>query len=629
MRFTDKISSLAHAPWLAGLFAVFAGIAYTVQSWTYARILPTILDEGAYLVKGYLFATGQLRPYEEYGAWTNHMPLSFLIPGYVQAWFGPGIRTGRYFSIALGALMLVGLWLVVRRVAGKWWALAAVWAIALNIALIKAYSLAVSQVLAACILVWILVFALGKDRSRRELMAASVLAGVLAVTRVNLSPVLPFFLAYVLWQHGWKNTLWIAIPGGVVIALTFVSYWPGMIDYWSGYFSRVTSFSPALQQLAWQPQYSLWDRVNSLIFALRFNFIPLVSIATTWLLWPRKGKWADVTKFRIGVVLSGLFLFLLIIHTFNSVGGNSCVFCIGGYLSFFDSLALIVLAVSFPYLRRKIPKWMDLGIAILLLVLFIVVANTFLSTQPMQFVAPKDMHEFLRQKVPWFNSLGRLSGDVKLWILFQNKYGMDFQGVYNAFQRTLSSLIIGGVLWIVTLLGAILAMKIQRSKQWWRERSYGVYILMSLLIVGLLLSPTSFLGGAPIKYDCAQDIYSSHEAAGAILSREIPPGAQVFWDGGNSAVPLLYLPNAKIYTALINGVYSRVIGGDHDLLFLRGMWNDELSELWLTEADYLLINDAKYDSSFLSSGLWEQVAVTDPVVGCNERTVLHVLKKID
>ena len=59
------------------------------------------------------------------------------------------------------------------------------------------------------------------------------------------------------------------------------------------------------------------------------------------------------------------------------------------------------------------------------------------------------------------------------------------------------------------------------------------------------------------------------------------------------------------------------------------MWNDELSELWLTEADYLLINDAKYDSSFLSSGLWEQVAVTDPVVGCNERTVLHVLKKID
>jgi hypothetical protein len=50
------------------------------------------------------------------------MPLAFLIPGFAQVLFGPGLRTGRYLAIVLGGLMLLGLYLSTRRLAGKWWA---------------------------------------------------------------------------------------------------------------------------------------------------------------------------------------------------------------------------------------------------------------------------------------------------------------------------------------------------------------------------------------------------------------------------------------------------------------------------------------------------------------------------
>lgn len=88
-------------PWYANLLSLLGGLVYLIQSWMYAKMQTSLLDEGAYLYKGYLFAIGKYWPYQEYGPWTNHMPLSFLIPGYVQTVFGPGLRTGRYLAVFL------------------------------------------------------------------------------------------------------------------------------------------------------------------------------------------------------------------------------------------------------------------------------------------------------------------------------------------------------------------------------------------------------------------------------------------------------------------------------------------------------------------------------------------------
>jgi len=58
-----------------------------------------------------------------------------------------------------------------------------------------------SQGLIACMLVWILVLILGPNRPLWQLLLGTALAGLLVLTRVNLSPVLLATLAYIFWEH--------------------------------------------------------------------------------------------------------------------------------------------------------------------------------------------------------------------------------------------------------------------------------------------------------------------------------------------------------------------------------------------------------------------------------------------
>ena len=88
-----------------------------------------------------------------------------------------------------------------------WWAAAALWALALNPVGIKTYSQAISQVLVACVLVWVCAFTLGRERKNAELVMGAALAGGLILIRENMLPVLPFILLYILWQHGWRKAL--------------------------------------------------------------------------------------------------------------------------------------------------------------------------------------------------------------------------------------------------------------------------------------------------------------------------------------------------------------------------------------------------------------------------------------
>jgi hypothetical protein len=66
------------------------------------------------------------------------------------------------------------------------------------------YSVAVPQVLIACMLVWILVLVLGDGRPLWQIVLGSLLAGLMLMTRINMLPVLPLLLLYIFWQHGVK-----------------------------------------------------------------------------------------------------------------------------------------------------------------------------------------------------------------------------------------------------------------------------------------------------------------------------------------------------------------------------------------------------------------------------------------
>jgi len=80
--------------WLPVFLTIAGFVAYLLRALEIARTKTSFLDEGLYLYKGYLFVNGFQTPFADYGLWTNHAILSFLIPGYVQKWFGAGLKRG-------------------------------------------------------------------------------------------------------------------------------------------------------------------------------------------------------------------------------------------------------------------------------------------------------------------------------------------------------------------------------------------------------------------------------------------------------------------------------------------------------------------------------------------------------
>ena len=231
-RLNQILSKITTLPWLPEILAGFAGIIYLVQSVSLAFTQWSVIDEGNYIYKGWLFATGQYFPFQDYGPWTNHMPLSFLIFGYVQLLFGPGLRTIRYFMVFLGLLLLLAMWLATRRLAGRWAAAACLWFLALNPFPISDYSVGIAKGLVACTLAWMLYFTLGEERSPWELLAGSALAAVLVLIRENMIILLPFVFLYVFWQHGKRaGALFTGVCTVILLGVTAI-YLPGILGVW-------------------------------------------------------------------------------------------------------------------------------------------------------------------------------------------------------------------------------------------------------------------------------------------------------------------------------------------------------------------------------------------------------------
>lgn len=92
-------------------------------------------------------------------------------------------------------LNLLGLFIVSRRLGTNWLAAGAVWVMAINPAISKMYSMAVSEGLVACILIWIMVLTLGGKRPIWQIVIGSMLAGLLVMIRINMAPLLPLLVA--------------------------------------------------------------------------------------------------------------------------------------------------------------------------------------------------------------------------------------------------------------------------------------------------------------------------------------------------------------------------------------------------------------------------------------------------
>jgi hypothetical protein len=79
-----------------------------VQSWQYAHTLASLLDEGAYLLKGF-FCIWQVLALSGLRFLDQSHAIGFLYSRVIQAIFGPGLRSGRYFALVVGIFWFWGL----------------------------------------------------------------------------------------------------------------------------------------------------------------------------------------------------------------------------------------------------------------------------------------------------------------------------------------------------------------------------------------------------------------------------------------------------------------------------------------------------------------------------------------
>jgi len=253
-------------PWLADFLALIGLGLYAAQMWQFAHLQFSVLDEGLYLYKGLLLATGQYTPFQDFGLWMNQMPLAYLMYGWAQMLFGAGLRTGRMFTFALGLLTALGLFLTARRLGENRWAAALLlWALALNPAALRMSAMAASQGLTACLLAWTFFFSLGADRRPWHLFFGGLLAGATVMVRINLILLLPLLLMYV-WRANVRGLP--ALLAGMLISFggPHLLYWPIFCGcgsngcrcpFFPAFFRRPTP-PPGIQILRWATAWRVY-----------------------------------------------------------------------------------------------------------------------------------------------------------------------------------------------------------------------------------------------------------------------------------------------------------------------------------------------------------------------------------
>lgn len=621
MSIRATIQRIQRSRWAAPALALAAGLVYLLQALQYAAFLDSGLDEGNYLYKGLLFARGVYAPFQPFGPLTNKMPLSFLIPGVVQALIGPGLRTGRYFAILLALLLLLAVWIVARRFGGRWWAAAAVAALALNPSLARLYSQAVSEGLVAAMGAWVMVLVLGSDRPRWQLALGAALAGAVVLTRENMLPLALFGVLYVWWERGWRPALLCAAVGLAVVGGVHALFWPEIMTNWARQIPRnLTPFLNAFRipipgQQSWSPDVAQLSRYHAFWEGIRQHFLPLVGVLASLILWPRRADWKSPQHFRAAVSLLLLLAVLFAGHLWASILKTYCVYCFSPYLSFFSFIGLLITATCAPSWRWRDLPWPRQALAALL---------AWVCAAGVAFGAHQWLDDgLLTILIPRTRNMRILPGTTELWRSLSNKFGWSFE-----FQQWLLPLVAGAA------VGALLIVLVFAGWRWWgRKRSAAApgFLLLALLLAAAgVLGPTPLFGGVMEENACRADVIASYETVGAQLDEIIPAGARVYWRGGLSPAPLLYLADIRIYPPQLNDGYSVRIGGDPQELYRMGFWNAELSRQWLNEADYLLVEARLVSDAFKEqvAGQYEELQPLGRTDPCRAGSEIHIYRRL-
>ncbi|MBI3737751.1 MAG: hypothetical protein HY258_01755 [Chloroflexi bacterium] len=611
------VKRIISIPWVAYLVASLGGAMYAFNALIIARTKTSYLDEGLYLYKGLLYATGIYKPYQDYGPWTNHMPLVFLIHGYIQKWFGPSLATGRYFMVVLGLLTCLGLWILARRWGGNWWAAGIVWAMALNPAEIKIYTLAISEGLIAILMVWMLVCVLGVKRPMWQIMLSAVLGALIVSVRETMLFVPVILILFILWRYGWKTT----IQAGLLALFVFIAvnsfFWPDILKS----FISWTPESLRSPFAAWlvppsalgtrsspDEVFDLFTAFLYLFLTFRLHLLALGSVLGVWLLWPRLTR-PLTERTRAAIFLSVIIVVNFVLHIYVSFR-TACVSCILLYVGFFDYLGLLVLVIAFRFIARQLPVWRrTLVFFIGALVIFGVGFSTYEDIN-------SDFANSLIDRMDRFYPWNVLQHFIQLQPLM-------------LFRQTFAILVSLSVILLFAIL-LIIIIRLSRDRKA-AARQSAFTALNLFLATALVLSPTIVLGKGNDFFDCGDtNVLQSYQQAGDYLASVIPPGSHVYWDGRLDAI-FLYVPGVIVYPPQLNHVHNYFTGGDADTLYRFSLWNDALARQWIREADYVLLQkgfEQDWEVQAVQGAGYKKLDSTRKLEKCQWQSVIDVYQRV-
>ncbi len=611
------VSYLSKRTWPALLLAILGGGLYLAQSLTFAHFADLNMDEGIYLLKGWLFANGQYAPFQAYGPWTQKMPLAYLIPGYAQVLFGAGLRTGRYLSILMGILALGGAWLLVKRLAGKWPAALMVWFFALSSANILSYSQAISQSIIVCISVWAFVLILGKERYTWQILTGSVLLALLVLTRQNLTPIFALGLLYIFFEHGWKNGV---LSAGISILILFIGhaiYWPDILSAWTLFPQALTPFLDHWRVMSdaipiWQTQFNAFTFLHALFEAIRFNILGFIGVLLTVLFWPYKTRTKDLPNGKAVLFLLINYFTLFLAHALASFGPNYGYYTFSRYLAFFNFYGGLGFFLALPFLAKSSTNWLRTVTAGLCIP--VLTAGIGLGAyQALNFVTTL--------QVPRMKEMRILPGTSDLWRLLANKFHLEY-----SLLEWLLPMLFGVLVGVGILIAALIINKMLAKNRTIPSFSFLAMALFCLICI--ILSPTHIMGGEIRQTNCPFDVIQANETVGTYLAANIAPGSLVYFHTDLPPTILLYLQDFELYPAQIDQSFTFYLGGDPDQLARLGFWNAELSNTWLQQADAVLLIDRYVAQYMQSNPFLEQFSSVEPSttpISCRDKALFHLL----
>ncbi len=562
---------------LIEVITILGVILYVGRSLYFAHSSLSIGDEGAYLFKGLVFARGEFAPFEDFGYWTNKAPLAFLIPGFIQDWFGAGLREARYFALAVSFLMLAGVWILSNRLGGKNWAAVAMWVFALSDANVSFYSQALSQGLVACMLTWVLVCVLGENRPLWQLIVGSLLSVFIVMTRQNMVVFLPLLVLYVFWQHGTKAGAWSLASSAALFILFHTIYWPNVMQLWAPWLPEsLTPFLDDFRPFAifGYESFSIGNlsRIQSVAIGVQHHFFILCGFTGALILFPSKTKWKSLSQFKAAIFLGLSFLSLFAMHTWGSLFNQFCIQCFSPYQMFYTVAGLLFIVTVFSNGISDSPFRRALLIVVLL---------SFAATLGSYYFQRIGEWSLAAFQFPRVNSQGQFA-----WA----SLGEAFTYIFNLpldVQKRLGAAFTGLLIGLILLILYWIVQRFDITKNWTGQNA-SLAALNLFLTIGVILPPAANAGTYTTA--CSTNFLSYYEQAGHALADAIPPDSLVYWKGSGRHVALmLYLDDVRVFSPQITAGAGYVSAGDPEWLLRFGLFNDEMDLQWRESAEYFII----------------------------------------